>query len=90
MPILTQATCLMLRRNECRRTVKTARETVDRMKEYEDLYFKRGGALEASRDLHAKMSRVMTFSYGDENRRWNAGGKWEEISCSGMYKLMDR
>ena len=45
-----------------RLTVKTARETVDSMKQYEDLYSRRGGGMEASLDLHAKMSLVMTLS----------------------------
>ena len=36
-------------------------ETVDNMKQYEDLYSRRGGGLEASLDLHAKMSLVMTL-----------------------------
>ena len=46
---------------DSRLTVKTAMETVDNMKQYEDLYSRRGGALEASLDLHAKMSLVMTL-----------------------------
>ena len=44
-----------------RLTVNTAMETVDSMKQYEDLYSSRGGGLEASLDLHAKMSLVMTL-----------------------------
>ena len=44
-----------------RLTVKTAMETVDSMKQYEDLNSNKGGGLEASLDLHAKMSLVMTL-----------------------------
>ena len=44
-----------------RLTVKTAMETVDSMKQYEDLYSRRGGGLEASLDPQAKMSLVMTL-----------------------------
>ena len=44
-----------------RLTVNTAMETVDSMKQCEDLYSRRGGGLEASLDLHAKMSLVMTL-----------------------------
>lgn len=49
-----------------RLTVKTAMETVDNMKQYEDLYSRRGGGLEASLDLHAKMSLVMTLQCEQE------------------------
>ena len=49
-----------------RLTVKTAMETVDKMKQYEDLYSRRGGGLEASLDLHAKMSLVMTLQCEQE------------------------
>ena len=44
-----------------RLTVKTAMETVDNIKQYEDLNSKKGGGLEASLDLHAKISLVMTL-----------------------------
>lgn len=36
-------------------------EIVASINQYEDLYFSKGGGLEASLRLQAKMSRVMTF-----------------------------
>ena len=60
-----------------RLTVKTATETVDNIKQYDDLYSRRGGGLEASLDLHAKMSLVMTLQC--ERRIGNINcSKWEQ------------
>ena len=58
------------------RTVKTAIETVARIYKDEDLYFNKGGGLEASLRLQAKISRVMMTD------GWNEMERKNEWDCS--------